>query len=107
MSTQATAPANNIQEPGILTANTYFWSPGRDSGSRRRAEDRNRNAVADFFRAIGMDVTIDSDDVVGRKDDIVARFSYSESCSNVYKHLSITRNGKVSNIKSLRKLYAK
>jgi len=53
-----------------------------------------------------MDVTIDaSGDVVGSKDGIVARFSYSESCKNVYKSLTVRRNGKNSNITSLRKLY--
>lgn len=100
------ANQGQVYEPSILTANTYFWTPGRDSGARRRAEERNASTVADFFKNIGMDVTIDaSGDVVGSKDGIVARFSYSESCKNVYKSLTVRRNGKNSNITSLRKLY--
>ena len=106
MSTQS-ASTTTIQEPSILTANTYYWSPGRSSSDRRRAEEKHRNKVADFFRSIGMDVTIESGNVIAVKDDIICRFSYSESCNNVYKHLSITRNGKASNITQLRKLYTK
>lgn len=97
--------STSIQEPSILTANTYFWSPGRNAGSRRSAEERNLSNVAEFFRKIGMEVTEEGDSVIGKKDGIVARFTYSESCKNVYKHLHITRNGKNSNITALCKLY--
>lgn len=94
-----------VSEPTILTANTYFWTSGASASNRRRNEERNLATVADFFRALGMQVSVSSDSVVGHKDGIRAVFSYSESCKNVYKSLSITRDGKSSNITSLRKLY--
>lgn len=94
-----------VSEPSILTANTYFWKPGQNASSRRRNEERNQNKVADFFRSIGMEVTQKGDDIFGQKGYITAVFSYSESCKNVYKSLSVKRNGKNSNILSLRKLY--
>lgn len=99
--------STQVSEPEILTAKTYFYSPGRDSGARRRNEEKRRRQVADFFRAIGMQVSLEGGDVVGNLEEICAVFSYSESCHNVYKHLRITRNGTISNITSLRKLYSK
>ena len=39
------------------------------------------------------------------KDNIKAIFSYSESCKNIYKHLRVFKDGKKSNIRTLRKLY--
>lgn len=96
-----------ISEPEILTANCYFWSPGRTSDDRRRSEKKHLDRVADFFSQIGMEVSRDGGAVVGEKDGIVARFTYSESCNNVYKHLAVIRKGKNSNITSLRKLYQK
>lgn len=96
-----------ISEPEILTANTYFWSPSIRSGGRRYNEEQNLDRVADFFSQIGMQVSRESGAVVGEKDGVVARFSYSESCNHVYKHLAVTRNGKNSNITQLRKLYQK
>lgn len=95
----------NVSEPTILTANTYFWSPSNNSGGRRHSEEKYRNIVSDFFRQIGMEVSIVEGKVVGVKDEIVAVFSYSESCKNIYKTLSVSRNGKASNITALRKLY--
>ncbi len=96
-----------VSEPTILAANTYYWQPRGSAADRRRNEVRHLTNVADFFRAIGMAVTESGDSVVGQKDGILAVFSYSESCKNVYKTLQITRDGKSSNITSLRKLYTK
>lgn len=98
---------DQVSEPSILTANTYFWSAGDSASDRRRNESRNLTNVANFFKSIGMNVKESGDKVVGEKDCVVAVFSYSESCKNVYKHLSVTRDGKCSNITSLRKLYTK
>lgn len=52
-----------------------------------------------------MEVNETGGKVIGTAGELTAEFSYSESCHNVYKHLSITRNGKASNITQLRKLY--
>lgn len=95
-----------IQEPAILTANTYFWSPGSIAGTRRRNEAQQFSIVASFFEAIGMKVTRTGHSVIGQKDDIVAEFQYRETCSTVYKSLEVVRNGKRSNIITLRKLYS-
>lgn len=94
-----------VSEPAILTTNTYFWSPSKHSGDRRNSEEKYRAIVADFFRQIGMQVSEQGGKVIGVRGELIAEFSYSESCSNVYKHLSVTRNGKASNITQLRKLY--
>ena len=93
-----------LNAPSILTANTYFWSSASSASLRRRNEERHQAVVADFFGSLGMSVSQNGNDVIGEKDGIVAVFSYSESCKNVYKHLSITRNGKRSNITALSKL---
>ena len=94
-----------IQEPTILTANTYFWKSGSYAAIRRNNEERKLSTVESFFKEIGMGVERNSNNIIGKKDDILAEFSYSESCRNVYKHLRIYKNNKKSNIKTLRKLY--
>lgn len=98
-------------EPEILTANTYFWHSGGSASHRRSNEERRKQEVAQFFRQIGLvDVSIQGDEVTARthgncKEQLEVCFSYSESCRNVYKHLSVTRDGRNSNITALRKLY--
>lgn len=93
------------QEPQILTANTYFWSPSGNASGRRANEERRQNEVAEFFQAIGMSVERSGDNVIGKAGAIEVVFHYSESCNNVYKSLSVTNGGKRSNIKLLRKYY--
>jgi len=80
--------------PEILTANTYFWSPGGSASSRRSNEKRRNGEVAHFIAANQGDLN-----AAGIEID----FSYSESCRNVYKTCKITRNGKRSNITAVRK----
>lgn len=95
-----------IQEPKVLTAKCYFWSPGGAASQRRNAEKARLGEVAEFFGEIGMTVTEHTDGhVIANRDGVVARFDYSESCHNVYKTLEITRNGKRSNITALRKFF--
>jgi hypothetical protein len=99
-----TTTTTRISEPAILTANTYFWSPASSASSRRGNESRHLREVAEWFEGLGMTVTEHSGAVEGSVGEITARFSYSESCRNVYRSLSITRGGRRSNITALRKL---
>jgi hypothetical protein len=101
-----------IVEPSILTANTYFWSPERNANSRRRSELKKLKTVSDFLEKLGMEVTnsynintVDAKVVSQNGDKIEVVFSYRESAKNVYKSLCITKNGENSNITTLRKLY--
>jgi len=93
-----------IQIPSIFTANTYFWSSASNASSRRRNEDRRQDEAVELFQALGMEVSRSGDSVTGTGHGLVVTFSYSESCKNVYKHLDVKRNGKNSNITSLRKV---
>ena len=104
MTTSINSPVVQISEPSILSANTYFWSSGSSASQRRSSESRNINNVAEYFRSIGLNVTVSCDTVTGTNDSIEATFFYSESCANVYKTLSIYRNSKKSNISAIRKL---
>lgn len=94
-----------INEPSILTANTYFWNSASNASSRRRNEERNLSTVENFLKSIGLQVTADSSKVIASSDNLEVRFYYSESCKNVYKSLEVYKNGKRSNITQLRKLY--
>ena len=96
---------NQISEPDILTANTYFWSSSRNASGRRYNESRRLSEVADFFKSLKMTVSENGDSITGKIDDIKVVFNYRESCNNVYKHLSVYRAGNRSNITTLRKLY--
>lgn len=101
---RTTAATNNMQElPTILTANTYFWSPAYSASQRRRNEDLRNGQVADFFRNIGFEVE-QSNGVRARSGKIEVTFSYSETCKNVYRHLSVYKDGKKSNVSAIKKL---
>lgn len=80
--------------PEILTANTYFWSPS-NSASGRRSNEARRNGEVERFIA--------QNKAALEAAGVEINFSYSESCHNVYKNCTITRNGKRSNITAVRK----
>jgi hypothetical protein len=80
--------------PDIMTANCYFWRPSSNASGRRYNEKRRNGEVENFITANKSAL-----DAAG----IVINFEYSESCHNVYKSCTITRNGKRSNITSVRK----
>lgn len=105
MNATAQVPAN-VSIPDIFTANTYFWSSGSSADQRRRSEERRQSEAANFFRTIGMEVSRSGNTVTAEGHGLEIEFHFSESCKNVYKTLSIYRNGKKSNISSLRKLIA-
>lgn len=97
--------SNNTNElPEILSANTYFWSPGSHASSRRGNETRRTGEVANFFSANGFETRNDGETVRASKDGVEVKFSYSESCKNVYKRVQVTRGGKRSNISAVKKL---
>lgn len=83
-----------IQLPEILTANTYFWRPGSSASQRRSNEKRHAETVQRF-----LDTHADAIAAAG----LEIEFEYSESCNNVYKRLTIWKNGKKSNITALKK----
>lgn len=94
-----------LEIPAILTVNTYFWRPGGSASSRRYNEKRHLQAVADFFQALGFDEVWHTSVVVeGSGHGLHVRFEYSESCKNVYKRLTVEKNGKRSNISAIKKL---
>lgn len=63
--------------------------------------------VEEFFKEIGFETKNNGSSVVAKGEiprtktknqKIEVVFSYSESCNNVYKHISVSRDGKSSNI---------
>ncbi len=100
----------NIQEPSILTAKVYWWKPGSNANSRRHNETRRRSEVERFLQDLDFKTTSIINGIMGEMyhsmfGKISVHFEYFESCKSVYRYLSITVNGKTSNIKLLRKLY--
>ena len=94
-----------ITEPGILTANTYFWNAAIGASSRSSNEKRRLAEVAEYFRSIGFCILSESaESVKAIRDTVEASFYYSESCKNVYKRFTVTENGKESNILAIRKI---
>lgn len=92
-------------EPDILTANTYYWSPDSNAHGRRRSEERKLASVANYLESIGFTIqTHDTSKVIAQKGDVEVDFRYSESTKNVYKTLSVHKNGKKSNISAIRKI---
>jgi len=82
------------QIPYIMTANTYFWTPA-GSASGRRSNEKRRNAEVQAF----IEKYREQLEAAGIEID----FDYNESCRNVYKRCRITRNGKRSNIRAVKK----
>lgn len=101
MNAIAEVPA--ISLPEILTANCYFWNSGGSADQRRRNESNRINQVVNFFKQKGFEVTQSGHCVNAKGFGLDVCFSYSESCKNVYKTLSVYRNGKKSNVTAIRK----
>lgn len=90
--------------PTILTANTFFWTPSASANGRRSNEQKRQDEVKAFFEYIGLETEVNGDSVTGKNAEIEATFTYSESCKNVYKNLTIYKNGKKPNISAIKKL---
>lgn len=83
-----------IELPDILTANTFYWRPGRTASERRSNESRQRRKVAEFLKA--------HEDVL-KAAGIEVRFYYEESCNHVYKKVKVYENGVLKDIRALKK----
>lgn len=83
--------------PDILTADTWFWSPSGSASGRRANEKRRGEEVSRF---------IDENKTALSKAGIAIDFSYSETCTRVYKRCAILRDGQRSNITAVRKALA-
>lgn len=99
-------PRPAVSEPRILTAPVYFWRPASNASGCRSNEQRHIADVAAWFRSLGLTVRTDSSGAWAQSADgtLLAEFQYNESCNHIYRHLSVWRNGKKSNITALRKL---
>lgn len=96
-----------MELPTIFTANTYFWSPSKSAGERRRSEDKKIEEVNEFLIAVGF--SLNDDGYYERKFKgckIEVKFFYSESCANVYKSLSVYKDNKRSNVRLLKAIAA-
>jgi len=96
---------NEIIEPAILTANTYFWESGKDSTVRRWNEKKNIAKVVEFLKHLNFEIDEYEKSVYAEKDDIEVEFNYRETSGKVYKRFSVYKNGKRSNIRTIRKMY--
>lgn len=90
--------------PTILTANTHLWQPATAATNRRISEERNLGIVEHFLRSIGFTTQRFTNTVHGSRDGIKVKFFYMESPTRVFKALSVSKDGKKSNITTLKKL---
>lgn len=90
----ATNETATIELPAILTANTYYWKPDSSANGRRRNEARRAAEVQRFLDTHAAALTAAG---------IEVEFSYSESCSHVYKHLAVYKDGVKKDIRALKK----
>lgn len=79
----------------IFTANTYFWTPGRNAATRRANEHRQHAKFQQWLAEFG--------DMLAAAG-IEVEFHYEESCRHVYKRVIVTRNGKRSNLSVVKRL---
>jgi hypothetical protein len=98
-----------MNEPAILSANTWFWKPSSCASGRRRSERLRQAEVAEYLRSLGLDVEErpEMDKVVASGHGLEVEFYYRESCTSVYKTLVVRKGGKLSNIRALRAIAAR
>lgn len=90
-----------ITMPDILTANTFYWRSGSGASQRRSSERKRMNEVKEFFLSLGFD---EIQEGIYIKDNIEIQFTYTESCTSVYKHLYIYVDGIKKDIRVIKKL---
>jgi len=90
-----------IQIPKIIQSNTYFWNGSGNASSRRANEEKKLNEVFLWLNSMGFAVKQSNDSIEGTLGEVEVKFSYSESCKNVYKKFTVYRKNKKSNIKRL------
>lgn len=105
MTTSNNTIATTVSEPAILTANTFYWNSASTASNRRNNEEKHKKKVASYLEAIGFIITDkDSSNVTAINGNVEVRFHYSESANNVYKSLAVMKDGKKSNILTVRKI---
>lgn len=100
---------NNTEIPYIFTVNTYFWKPSCNSRERRANELRRYSEAKSYFESWGFKYNGNTRmyELQNASNFIEVEFHYSESCNNIYKSLKIFKNGKKSNITTLKRLQTK
>ncbi len=97
-----------VNEPSIITDNTYNWTPSRSASIRRSNEARAILSVGKWLNSLEFKTLASSEfcsgelQYAGNKYEV--RFEYSETTSNVYKRFKVVVNDKISNVKALRNL---
>lgn len=107
MTTSNSHIAPKISEPAILSANAFYWTPGASASQRRKTEEKKIKEVSFYLEYLGFIITeSDCNSMTAINGNVEVRFYYHESCQNVYKSLAVFKNGKKSNITTIRKIAA-
>ena len=100
----------NINEPAILRANLKFTKPGFTPYQRRSNEKQKIHQVAKYLNWLGFGMIVGANNIYATHPitEIKVSFGYIETESYVQKTFSVTtKDGKKSNITTLRKMYPK
>ena len=109
MNTETTTTTIEIIEPAILSQNTFYWKPDATASGRHHNEKKRLAEVAAYLRAVGFEITEESSEVAsgavvsGTKGKCEVRFTYAETCSNVYKKFVVEVDGVTKDIRAFRK----
>lgn len=98
-----------VSFPEIFTANTHFWSSSSSDSVRRSNEERRQKEVANFLESLGFYIAREGNyvDAIGDFDGIgkvQVTFYYYESCRHVYKSVRVYRNGKKSDVSTIKEI---
>jgi len=99
---------SDLNPPKIVTWNTYYWSPNKNSNGRRYNEKKKQQEVLEWLNNINkqfnlnIDIRVDGKTIdVTFNNEKVAYFYYKESCNNVYKKQDFRKLLKLIQTKSL------
>lgn len=100
-----------IQVPEIFGENVYFKYPGVNAHTRRNNEAKYRAEAKEFFKKNKYTIlgiytenrNAIKAEIKTPKGLICVRFSYSESCNNVYKRLSVYLDDTKKDIRLIKK----
>jgi len=94
-----------MKEPAILTANTYFFKPAHSAQARRKSEQKIIAEVTNYLEVNNFKIVEKTDaKVAAYKEKVEVVFYYNETANNVYKAFQVYKEGKRSNITTVRKL---
>lgn len=107
MNTQNVTENNKIKLPKCLTTNYYFFHPASYSYKRRDNEERIIGEAEDFFKKVGFNVTESEHSgftatTTFMEENVKVIFDYRESCRNIYKTFKVFKNGKKSNVRTIK-----